>query len=98
MIRGLSISASGLAVNAQRLTASAHNTANLTSEETARVRVRAQEIPGSGVLARHSVGGEDTTVVDEAVEQLLAGHHFTASLRAVQAQDEMLGMLIDVRG
>jgi flagellar basal body rod protein FlgC len=45
MIQALNISAAGMQHQAQRLRASAHNTANATTptEESARLRVRGQE-------------------------------------------------------
>ena len=98
MIHGLSISSSGLAFNEKRLNASAHNTANLTTEDAARAHVQAEEVPGGGVRSRHSASDRDIRVVDESVEQILAGHHFTANVRAAQTQDEMLGVLLDLRG
>ena len=98
MIQGLSISSSGLAFNEKRLNASGHNTANLTTEDAARVHVEAEEVPGAGVRARHSASHQDIRAVDESVEQILVGHHFTANVRAAQTQDEMLGVLLDVRG
>ncbi len=98
MIHGLSISSSGMAFNERRLNASAHNTANLSTEDAARAHVQAEEVPGAGVRSRHSVSARDISAVDESVEQILAGHHFTANVRAAQTQDEMLGVLLDVRG
>ena len=98
MFQGLSISSSGLVFNEKRLDASAHNTANLTTEDTAGVHVQAEEVPGAGVRSRHSVSDQDISLVHESVEHILAGHHFTANVRAAQTQDEMLGVLLDVRG
>jgi flagellar basal body rod protein FlgC len=98
MIQGLSISSSGLAHNEKRLNASVHNTANLNTEYAARAHVRAEEIPAAGVQTHHFASDRDITAFEESVEQILAGHHFTANVRAAQTQDEMLGVLLDVRG
>ena len=98
MIQGFYTSSSGLAFNERRLSASAHNTANLTTEDAVRVRVQTEEVPGAGVRTRHSVSERDISVIHESVAQILAGHHFTADVRAAQTQDEMIGVLLDLRG
>ena len=87
MIQGLSISSSGLAHNEKRLNASAHNTtnlntANLNTRGAARAHVRGEEVPGAGVQAHYFARDRDINAVEESVEQILAGHHFTANVRA----------------
>ncbi len=98
MINSLSLSASGLRLQQQRLEASAHNTANTTTrkDESASLRVRGQEGPGGGVVARVETGAE-TDVVQEAITQISSARQFQANVRAVQTQDEMLGALVDVK-
>ena len=64
----------------------------------ARAHVRGEEVPGAGVQAHYFARDRDINAVEESVEQILAGHRFTANVRAAQAQDEMLGVLLDVRG
>lgn len=99
MIRALSTSASGLRANQQRLKASAHNTANSTAPDTAKLRTRAQEIPGDGVQTQTRASGSKARgePVEEAVEQIAAAQNFKANVRAVQTQDDMLGTLLDLR-
>tara|TARA_Y100000588_G_scaffold311269_1_gene337210 strand:+ start:108 stop:410 length:303 start_codon:yes stop_codon:yes gene_type:complete len=99
MIRALPTSASGLQANQQSLHASAHNTANLTTKEATKVRVQASELPQGGVQTRGKIAGGAAQIepVEEAVEQITAAQHFKARARSVQTQDEMLGVLLDIR-
>lgn len=99
MIRALSTSASGLRANQQSLQASAHNTANLTTEEAAKVRVQSKEVKGGGVQtqAKLTGGAEPVEEAEEAVEQITAAQNFKANARSVQTQDEMLGALLDIK-
>ena len=99
MISALSTSASGLRANQQRLQAPAHNTANLTTEEAAKVRVQSKEVKGGGVQTQAKVtgGAEQIEPVEEAVEQITAAQNFKANARSVQTQDEMLGALLDIK-
>lgn len=102
MIRAFSTSASGLRANQQSLQASAHNTANLTTEEAAKVRVQSKEVKGGGVQTQAKVTGgaaqiEPVEEAEEAVEQITAAQNFKANARSVQTQDEMLGALLDIK-
>ncbi len=97
MIPGLSTSTSGLVFSQNRLHASAHNTVNLNTKDAAKAKVRGGEISQEGVRARYSVSDGEIAFVEEAVEQILSGYHFTANLRTVETQDQMLGALLDVR-
>ena len=98
MIRGISVSASGLLINQKRLEASTHNAANLTTAERTRLRVDGREVERGGVEARVRIAGEGRRdeVVEDAVEQIDAAQEFKANARAVQTQDELLGVLLDV--
>ena len=80
MIGGLSISHSGLRHAQRRLEASAHNTANLTTAKTTASTTAQRPAP----------------FVDEAVEQISIVHQAGALRRAVQTQDDMLGILMDL--
>ena len=96
MIQALNISAAGMQHQAQRLRASAHNTANATTptEESARLRVRGQE-RAYGV-ASYIETGATSDAVREGVTQIESSQSFRANMRAVQTQDEMLGALLDL--
>ncbi|MFT5086804.1 MAG: flagellar basal body rod protein FlgC [Candidatus Latescibacterota bacterium] len=96
MIQGLNNSASGLLHQEQRLRASAHNTANTTTpeERAARLRVQGQEQSG-GVVSLTEIGGI-SDAVRESVTQIDSAQAFSANVRAVQTQDEMLGTLLDL--
>lgn len=98
MIQGLNMSAAGLQHQAQRLRASAHNTANATTpaEASVRLRVRGQESE-VGVSSQVETGAL-SDAVRESVTQIESSHAFGANTRAVQAQDEMLGTLLDLEG
>ncbi len=98
MIRALSTSALGLRANQQRLEASAHNTANSTVSETAKLRTQAREIPRGGVQTQTRATNSKARgePVEEAVEQIAATQNFKANVRAVQTQDDMLGTLLDL--
>ncbi len=98
MIQGLNISASGLEHQAQRLRASAHNTANTSTPTAAsvRLRVRGQERP-DGVASQVQTGAF-SDALRESVTQIESAQAFRANTRAIQTQDEMLGTLLDLEG
>ena len=105
MIGELAISSSGLIQAQHRLRASAHNTANLTTDESAVVKVRGREHPPRGgvvseISARVERAADRRTAphVDESVEQITASHQSAALKKAVQTQDDMLGTLLDMTG
>ena len=96
MLRGIHTSTSGLVLNQRRLAISAHNTANLTTADATKLRVRAREAPQGGVEARTTGSRAEVRSIEEAVEQLDSAQHFVANARVVQTQDDMLGMLLDL--
>ncbi len=80
MIGGFSISHSELRHAQRRLEASAHTTANLTIAKTTASTTAQPTAP----------------FVDGAVEQISIVHQAGALRRAVQTQDDMLGILLDL--
>lgn len=98
MLRGISISASGLELSRLRLEASAHNTANLTSAGATRVRVLAQEAPQGGVVPQVQSEAAAPDALDESVAQISVSQHVSLLKKALQIQEEMMGVLLDLRG
>ena len=80
MIGGFSISHSELRHVQRRMEVSAYNTANLTTAKT----------------TASSAAQPTAPFVDEAVEQISIVHQAGALRRAVQTQDDMLGILLDL--
>lgn len=95
---------SGLRAAQRHLDTHAHNVANVLTPGFHRQRVEqtAQPLPG-GVLTEvrrdpqaHAEGGFQQ-LAEDLVGQRLALYSFQANLKTVQAQDEMLGSLLDTQ-
>jgi hypothetical protein len=96
MLGNISIITSGLALNQRRLEASAHNTANLNTRPSAALRVRAREGAQGGVEGEVRAGEGPSSPVVEGVEQIVLIHLVVALKKALQAQSEMVGRLLDL--
>lgn len=96
MLGGISIISSGLLLSQQRLEASAHDTANLTTVPTVDLRLEAREASQGGVKGMLVAGSGPASSVVEAVEQITAVHHFAALKKALQTQDELVGQFLDL--
>ena len=96
MLGNISIISSGLALNQQRLEASAHNTANLNTQPTAVLRVEAHEGPQGGVEGMVVAGAGPSSPVVESVALISVGHQVVALKKALQTQSEMVGRLLDL--
>lgn len=96
MLGNIAIISSGLALDQQRLEASAHNTANLNTRPSAALRVEARE-GAQGVVEGWVVAGEGpSSPVVESVEQMTLSHQATALKKALQTQSDMVGQLLDL--
>ena len=93
-----SIGSSGLLAAQLRLDTSAHNVANMKTPQFRRqVVVQEEAADRAGVRAsvQRQQDAEGVALENEAVEQMSATYAFKASLRTIQAEDQMLGRLID---
>ena len=93
-----SISLSGLNAAMLRLDAAGNNIANAQTPGFRRQSVLQSEDAGGGVTAsigRESDPGENLAAA--VVEQVSAVYSFKANLRVIQAQDEMMGSLVDLK-
>lgn len=94
-----SISTSGLQAAQVRLQASAHNVANLQTEDFHRQEVAQQARPdGGGVDAtvkRSPAAG--AALEADVVEQIGAKHAFFANAAVFRTADRMLGTLLDAQ-
>ena len=93
-----SIALSGVHAAATRQAASAHNVANLTTEEFRPLRTEQSAREGGGVDAR-VVRAREPRPVDlprEVIEQLRARAQLQASLRVADAPGELTGRLVDL--
>lgn len=96
----------GLALAGAALAASAHNTANATTEGFRRVRATGAEAAGGGVEVRLSreppapgeVARPPGDGVRDAIDRRSAVVLYRANLAVVRAGDDLLGELIDVLG
>lgn len=97
---GLSAGISGMQAARLRLDSSAHNVANVMTPDFRRQVVSQTARPDQGgVDARlepAGAGGFDR-LAEDLVQQKLGLYSFEASLRTVQAHDDMLGTLLDIR-
>ncbi|MEZ5662524.1 MAG: flagellar basal body rod protein [Burkholderiaceae bacterium] len=97
---GLSAGISGMQAARLRLDSSAHNVANVMTPDFRRQVVSQTARPDQGgVDARlepTGAGGFDR-LAEDLVQQKLGLYSFEASLRTVQAHDDMLGTLLDIR-
>lgn len=96
MLGNIAIISSGLALDQQRLEASAHNTANLNTRPSAALRVEAQEGAQGGVEGTVVAGEGPSDPVAESVEQITLIHQAVALKKALQTQSDMVGQLLDM--
>jgi flagellar hook-associated protein FlgK len=91
-----SIALSGLHAAQTRMSSSAHNIANAVTPGFRRQVVAEQTVPNGGVAAttqRAPVQGD--ALAEDLVALKLAQHLFTANLKVLRTQDQMLGTLLD---
>ena len=93
---------SGLRAAQQRLDSSAHNVANVMTPDFKRQGVAQSAQPGLGgvqtQITRQTTPSDGMDhLADDMVEQRVSLYSFKANLQTVQAQDEMLGSLLDIR-
>ena len=67
------------------------------SRLASRPEISGSTFPFSAGAAIDSAGEQSAFFVEAAVEQITALHHSIALGRAVQAHDEMLGILVDLK-
>jgi hypothetical protein len=96
MLGNISIITSGLVLDQRRLEASAHNTANLNTRPSAALRVETQEGAQGGVEGTVVAGEGPSSPVVESVEQIALTQQAVALKKALQAQSEMVGKLLDL--
>ena len=112
MTQGIQNAWSGMQANQRRVAASAHNTANQTTDSFERQRVNAQERRTGGVETRvdkvelsdeaqelaQEIDGPQNNVdpVSETVDRITARENFKSNARIIRAQDEMLDTLLDL--
>ena len=91
-----SIAMSGLQGAQLRMGSAAHNIANAVTPGFRRQVVAQQSVQGGGVastIARAPVAGD--ALAEDLVALKLAQHLFTANLKVLRTQDQMLGTLLD---
>ena len=94
----LSIAVSGLQSAKVRVSAAAHNIANLTTESFRPVRVVQHETPSGGSEARldQTPGPAPVDFVHETLELSRASIQHTAPLRLIAVEAELRGQLTDL--
>ena len=98
MTLSLYLCATGLHHQQHRLSASAHNTANAGVDEAKAVRLRASGVQReNGGVKTHTQQASSTDALREAVVQIDSAKSFAAQVRVVQTQDDLLGILIDIK-
>ena len=91
------IAQSGMRSASLRLAASAHNVANLATEDFHPLIPRQLSAsPGSRVTIERSPVPRRVDLLGETVEQLRAAHQFKASLRVLGVSRDTHGALIDL--
>ena len=97
-IDAFSTARSGVQAAATRQAASAHNVANLTTQDFRPLRVTQSEQAGGGVEARvdRAPDPTGTDLVRGTVEQIQARTQFKASVAVMAVADETLGSLLDI--
>ena len=93
-----SIAQSGMNAALLRLDSSAHNIANLQTENFRRQEVVQESVVRGGVKAsvkQADVAG--SSLVDDVVQQRSASYAFIASLKVIQTETKMMGSLLDLR-
>jgi flagellar hook-associated protein FlgK len=100
------IGLSGLRAAQQRLDTHAHNIANAQTPRFQRQTVIQTAQPEGGVdtvvnreaaILPADAAGLGAKLVDDLVGQRLSLYSFAANLKTVQAQDDMLGALLDIQ-
>ena len=95
----LLIAATGMRSAERRLAVSAHNVANLRTENFQPLEAHQRDLPdgaGSEVLVSQSPQPLDVDLIQETVEQLLASVQFRASAGAFQIAADARGRLFDM--
>jgi flagellar hook-associated protein FlgK len=91
-----SIALSGLHAAQTRLGSSAHNIANAVTPGFRRQVVAQQTAPNGGVTTTIERAPEQgDALAEDLVSLKLARHLFTANLKVMRTQDQMLGTLLD---
>lgn len=93
-----SISLSGMNAAQTRLQVSAHNIANLNTQDFTRQEVAQSTASGGGTFAavRSSASGVGNSLETDMVQQLQAKNTFLANLSVFRTSDAMLGTLLDI--
>ena len=96
----LGIALSGLQSADRRIAVSAHNVANLLSEDFRPQRAiqTTQAAGGSAVRVETAPRAEPVSLEREVVDQMLASVQYSASARVFQVGAETKGQLIDLLG
>ena len=99
-VEALSAALSGIQAASTRQAASAHNVANLTSDEFRPLRVTQAERAGGGTRARvqRTPQPEEVDLARESVEQIRARVQLEASVGVIRAEAETKGSLVDLLG
>jgi flagellar hook-associated protein FlgK len=91
-----SIALSGLQAAQTQAASAGHNIANALTPDFRRQVVAQQAVAGGGVatqIERAPVAGD--ALAEDLVALKLAQHLFTANLKVLRTQDQMLGTLLD---
>lgn len=97
MSSSLRISQTGMQASMDMLNVSANNLANLNTEKFKKDIARPTEGKNGGVVV--NIGKSNETAVnevEEVVNQIIAGHMFTANSVVFKTADEILGELLDI--
>lgn len=91
-----SIALSGINAAQTRLNASAHNIANMSTDNFRREEVSAQEQPEGGVAVTVNKSGRvGTDLVQDIVEQKMAALEFKANVQVLKTSTQVMGTLLD---
>ena len=90
---------SGVRAGQTRLGASAHNVANLLTEDFRPLEVQqsAQAQGGVDVSVSQAAQPREVSLVDELVDQQLASLQTRASLRVLETDLDLLGQIVDLK-
>lgn len=96
----LGIALSGMQGAEKRVAVSAHNVANLLSEQGRPLRAvqSTRSSGGADVRVEPSPRPERTSLAREVVDQKLASIQYSASAKVFQVGAEMRGQLVDILG
>ncbi|BDU72234.1 flagellar basal body rod protein FlgC [Mesoterricola silvestris] len=102
---GISAGVSGIGVSAQGIALSANNVANLNSDGYRAKSVRQQDLEQGGVRASGisesqeptNPGGSNVDLATEAVNLDTRGISYQADLKFLQAQQNILGVALDMK-